>query len=218
MNAKLGDLMATMVDLRVFEILSSRLCHDIVGPVGAVNNGMEILEDDDPEMTEDALALVANSARQASDALQFYRLAYGMAGSQLGNELSDTARITERYLAKSKAILEWSQASLPLTAPGGTGKLLLNMIALAAECLPRGGSVSVSVRETALGAALMVVARGQSAAIREELAGVFEDGMAVEDLSPRNVQGYFTARLARALGSPLQIASEPDRVIFEVEL
>ena len=210
--------MGLSVDLRVFEILSSRLCHDIVGPIGAVNNGMEILEDDDPDMTQDALALVANSARQASDALQFYRMAYGMAGAQLGNELSDVARITERYLAKSKAQLEWSQASLPLSAPGGTGKLLLNMIALAAECLPRGGSVAVSVRETALGVALMVVARGQSAAIRDELTGVFEEDASVEDLSPRNVQGYFTAHLARALGSTLKVSGETDRVIFEAEL
>ena len=210
--------MGILVDMRVFEILTSRLCHDIVGPVGAVNNGMEILEDDDPEMTEDALALVANSARQASDALQFYRLAYGMAGAQLGNELGDVVRITERYLSKSKALLEWSQASLPLSAPSGTGKLLLNMTALASECLPRGGSISVSVRETALGAALMVVARGQGAALRDEFTGVFEEGVDVEDLSPRNIQGYFTAHLARALGSPLKIASEPDRMIFEVEL
>ena len=210
--------MGNLVDLRVFEILASRLCHDIVGPVGAVNNGMEILEDDDPDMTEDALALVANSARQASDALQFYRLAYGMAGAQLGNELSDVVRITERYLSKSKALLEWSQASLPLSAPSGTGKLLLNMTALASECLPRGGSISVSVRETSLGAALMVVARGQGAALRDELTGVFEEGVDVEDLSPRNIQGYFTAHLARALGATLKIASEPDRMIFEVEL
>ena len=68
--------MAFQIDMRVAELLASRLCHDLVGPIGAVNNGMELLEDEDLGMSEDAIQLSATSARQAANLLQFYRLAY----------------------------------------------------------------------------------------------------------------------------------------------
>ncbi len=76
--------MDVQIDLRVAELLASRLCHDLVGPIGAVNNGMELLEDSDLDMAQDAVRLAGNSAEHASTLLQFFRLAYGMAGSRQG--------------------------------------------------------------------------------------------------------------------------------------
>jgi len=70
------------IDMRVAELLASRLCHDVVGPVGAVNHGMELLEDEGAAFGEEALRLASTSARHAADLLQYYRLAYGAAGSQ----------------------------------------------------------------------------------------------------------------------------------------
>ena len=70
------------IDMRVTELLASRLCHDLVGPIGAVNNGIELMTDVEFGPSDDALQLAGNSARQAASILQFYRLAYGMAGER----------------------------------------------------------------------------------------------------------------------------------------
>ncbi len=92
-----------LIDMRVAELLASRLCHDLVGPIGAVNNGMELLEDEDLGMSDDAIQLSASSARQAANILQFYRLAYGMAGGRIGGGLGDLRELATGFLASSNA-------------------------------------------------------------------------------------------------------------------
>ena len=209
------------VDLRVFELLASRLCHDIVGPIGAVNNGMEILEDEDDEfgMMGEAISLVTNSARQAADALQFYRMAYGMAGTQVGTDLSELATLAVRHGKKSKVEVDWRDRSLPASAPGGCGKLLLNLVALMVECLPRGGKVTVSCIAEGENLVARVFGEGQGANLREDTAPALRADTTIEDLTPRNIQGYFTRLLALRMKSDLLIESgEPDRIGFSVIL
>ncbi len=106
--------MAFQIDMRVAELLASRLCHDLVGPIGAVNNGMELLEDEDLGMSEDAIQLSASSARQAANLLQFYRLAYGMAGGRIGGDFGALQELAAGFLASTKTTLDWTAAQ-PLT-------------------------------------------------------------------------------------------------------
>ena len=130
------------IDLRVAELLASRLCHDLVSPVGAVNNGLELMAEDlDPEMLQDALALADKSAKQASATVQFFRLAYGQAGRQVDMGAAELKRLAEGYLTSQKAELAWDADPLVLNGPDGGGKLLLNLIALAVETLQRGGTI-----------------------------------------------------------------------------
>lgn len=200
-----GDAMDLMIDLRVAELLTSRLCHDLVGPVGAVNNGIELLEDEGFGMADDALVLAANSAGQASSLLQFYRLAYGMAGVSQGNDLGPIRKLAEGFLGHSKSQLDWPAGPAPDGLPEGAGKLLLNMIALASEALPRGGTVGVSLAQGARGTELEVKAVGADAGLRDDAkAGVMPD-VTVAELTPRNVHGYFTRLLARRVGGELEI-------------
>jgi len=81
--------MDVQIDLRVTELLASRLCHDLVGPVGAVNNGLELLADEIDDMGPEALKLASDSAARAARALQYFRFAYGMAGSRVGGNLDE---------------------------------------------------------------------------------------------------------------------------------
>ena len=198
--------MPFLIDMRVAELLASRLCHDLVGPIGAVNNGMELLEDEDLGMSDDAIQLSANSARQAANILQFYRLAYGMSGGRIDDGLGGLRELATGFLASSKTTLDWSTVEQPAEdMPEGLGKLLLNVLVLGEECLPRGGTLSVSLAEGSAGLEVAVTAQGTGARLREESQLVLIDDMAIEELTPRNVHGYFTRLLAQRMGSDLII-------------
>lgn len=203
--------MSFKIDLRVAELLASRLCHDLVGPVGAVNNGLELLADEDVTGDAESVALVSRSARHAGNILQFYRLAYGLAGQALNSDLSEPKRLTERFLGDGKVKLDWQAVSLPQDAPEGLPKLLLNLIALAVEALPRGGTIVVAVSS---GWTLEVTAVGEGAALRPETAAALVPDTSVENLTPRQVQGYFTALLAGRLGGRLSTEPADNRVLF----
>lgn len=203
--------MSFKIDLRVAELLASRLCHDLVGPVGAVNNGLELLTDDDIGGDAESVALVSRSARHAGNILQFYRLAYGLAGQALDSDLSEPKRLTERFLGDGKVKLDWQAVSLPQDAPEGLPKLLLNLIALAVEALPRGGTVVVTVSP---GWAVKVAAVGEGAALRPETAAALAPDILVDGLTPRQVQAYFTALLAGRLGGRLLVEPGDNRVLL----
>jgi histidine phosphotransferase ChpT len=205
------------IDLRVAELLASRLCHDLVSPVGAVNNGLELMAEDlDPEMLRDALALADRSAKQASATVQFFRLAYGQAGRQVDMGPAEVRRLAESYLSAQKAELAWNADALLLHGPDGGGKLLLNLIALAVETLQRGGTVQAEAG--ADGRSLAVTAAGRNAQLRDETRAAMADGAVVDTLSPRAVQGYFSRLIARRMGGDLRVREDGDAVTFEVAL
>lgn len=211
--------MGFQIDLQVAELLASRLCHDLVGPIGAVNNGMELLEDEDLGMADDAVGLAAQSARQAANILQYYRLAYGMAGGRIGGDLNALRELAAGYLAAGKIDLDWNARLPDGDAPDGLGKILLNLVALAKEMLPRGGTLRVALLNEGGRLSAVVSAEGAGAAIREETAPGLAPDAAVEDLTPRNVHAYFTRTLARRLGSDLEVdSSAENRVRFAVPL
>ena len=205
------------IDLRVAELLASRLCHDLVSPVGAVNNGLELMAEDlDPEMLQDALALADKSAKQASATVQFFRLAYGQAGRQVDMGAAELKRLAEGYLTSQKAELAWDADALVLNGPDGGGKLLLNLIALAVEALQRGGTIRAEA--SADGHAVQVTAEGTNARLRDESRAAMADGVETAELGPRAVQGYFSRLIARRIGGDLQVREDEGVVRFQVRL
>lgn len=203
------------VDVRVAELLASRLCHDLVGPIGAVGNGLELLTDDEFGMAEDAMQLTTNSARQASNILQFFRLAYGMAGARVGSDYSQLRDLTAGLLQPSRSELDWKTLQAPEGAPDGIAKLVLNMVALAHEALPRGGRLSVEIAPSGEGTEAVVTAEGQDAHLRPESLAGLQDTVDLDELSPRGVHGYFTRLMAQRLGSDLVIETpEADKLRF----
>ena len=205
------------IDLRVAELLASRLCHDLVSPVGAVNNGLELMAEDlDPEMLQDALALADKSAKQASSTVQFFRLAYGQAGRQVDMGPAELKRLAEGYLTSQKAELAWDADALVLNGPEGGGKLLLNLIALAVETLQRGGTIRVEAAGD--GQSVLVAGEGTNARLRDETRAAIANGVDVDQLSPRAVQGYFSRLIAQRMGGDLQVREADGAVSFQVQL
>lgn len=198
-------------DLAIAEALCSHLCHELISPVSAINNGLELLTEEEhgAGMMADALDLMRRSASEASRRLQFYRLAYGMASGFDGDPAFTTVRnLSEGLLAGSKVKVEWGEGSTdPAVHPGRIcTKLALNMIALARDALPRGGTITMRATPMDGKLALSVVAAGSGAGFKEEVRAVF-DGSAA-GVGPRTAQAFLAARLARELGSPLAVDHE----------
>jgi histidine phosphotransferase ChpT len=206
------------IDLKVAELLASRLCHDLVSPVGAVNNGLELMTEDDLDdaMVQEALSLAERSAKQASATVQFFRLAYGQAGRQVDMGPGELKRLAEGYLQAHKAELAWDADALVLNGPDGGGKLILNLIALAVEALQRGGTIRAEA--SADGRSLYVAAEGPNARLREETRSAMTDGVGANDLGPRAVQGYFSRLIVRRIGGELVVQERDGGVGFQVVL
>jgi histidine phosphotransferase ChpT len=191
------------IDIRVTELLVSRLCHDLVGPMGAVSNGMELLSEGQGDFAEDALDLASESATRAVDLLQYYRMAYGMAGNRQGADLTPMRELATRFFAHQKATLDWASVSAPAGLPDSAGKLILNMLVLGTEALPRGGTVGVLLASDESANEITVVAVGADAGLREESQDGLTDDVPPQDLTPRSVHAYFTRLLARREGGDL---------------
>jgi histidine phosphotransferase ChpT len=207
------------MDPRLFELLSSRLCHDLVGPVGAVSNGMELLEDEEFGAGDDAIQLVSKSARQTSDLLQFYRMAYGTAGSRAGINPEELFPLARAFLSHSKVRLDWPERTSDVEYPEGFGKLVLNLLAVGQEGLPRGGEIRLLVKPRDGRLVVDLLATGTDAGLRGEIMAALEATSDVSELTPRSVQGYFAQLLARNLGATVAVeqpAKDALRLSLEV--
>src|SRR5689334_23710644 len=134
--------------LELAALLCSRVCHDLISPVGAIVNGLEVLDDNPkPEDRDFALDLIRKSAKTASARLQFCRLAFGAAGSSGAQiDLGDAQNMAKGHIEDGKCTITWNLPRLLL--PKNRVKLLLNMLVIAQQTIPRGGVLAVNpVRE-----------------------------------------------------------------------
>jgi histidine phosphotransferase ChpT len=200
-----------MNDLDFAALLVSRLCHDLVSPIGAVVNGLEVLEDErDAALRADAMRLVATSAEQAAARLQFARIAFGAAGSAGAQlDLNEVGRIVGGLFGGGKVQLDWQAA--PLNWPKDWAKLLMNATLLAADSLPRGGRVVVTTTADASAPGFTICATGQGARILEEVEKAVR-GEPKGPLDGRSIQPYLAHKLARALNAGLTVTSRDNEV------
>lgn len=208
--------MTWKLDIEILELLSSRLCHDLISPVGAVNNGMELLAEspEDPETVEDAVNLASGSASQASALLQFYRAAYGQAGRRMERREADLEKLADGMARARRSTAEWPADAAWADVPGGTIKLALNLAALAVECLPRGGRLTIRLQ--AGGAGLPEVrAEGTSARVAEDTRTASSVTTPPHTLTPYTVHAHFTACVAadQACGIAFETPA-PDVVVI----
>ena len=135
----------TLDSLDLAALLCSRVCHDVISPVGAIVNGLEVLEDDnDASMRDFALDLIRKSAKQASARLQFARIAFGAAGSAGSSiDLGDAEQVARGMFQDDKVQFSWTGPRALF--PKNRVKLLLNLVVIATNAVPRGGSLAVTV-------------------------------------------------------------------------
>ncbi len=191
-------------------LLCSRLCHDLLSPVGAMNNGLELLADEhDPEMRKRCMDLLAESAKAAADKLKFFRLAFGAAGG-FGTEVDpkEARMVIEPLVTSSgRTVLEWAVPAQLM--PKRAVKILLNLVLLANEALVRGGTLFVGAESRAGEQEIVIRASGpkivMDPAIRLALTGQIDPAV----VDSRTAAAWMAHTLALKGGGMIQMA-EPD--------
>jgi histidine phosphotransferase ChpT len=196
-----------MNELDFSALLVSRVCHDLVSPLGAVVNGLEVLEDErDPTMRADALKIVVSSAAQALARIQFMRIAFGAAGSAGAElDLGEIGRLVGGLFEGGKILLSWEAA--PAHWPKDWAKLLMNATLLGADCLPRGGSVKVTIGGAGAAPSFKISACGTPVRVREEVEKALRGDAQSGQPDARGVQPFLTYKLARLLNAGLTLTA-----------
>jgi histidine phosphotransferase ChpT len=204
-----GPIALSALDLAA--LLCSRVCHDLISPVGAIVNGLEVLEEDKDEETKTfALDLIKKSAHQASAKLQFCRLAFGAAGSAGAQiDLGDAEKVARGLLGDDKTKMVWN---LPreLLAKNRV-KLLLNMLLIAAGAIPRGGTLTVDPAEGGNNG-FRITAVGLNARLTEATAELLV-GSPARPVDAHAIQPVYTGILARDCGLTVSTAADREVVV-----
>jgi histidine phosphotransferase ChpT len=198
------------IQLRALELACSKLCHDVISPIGAVNNGLELLEEEeDAALKEEATGLAQRSAKRASILLQVYRSAFGNAGNQQTFGPREAVALAQEFLVTGKAQLNAPDLPESSNIPAGYGKLALNLIILAADSLPRGGTIKFQVRSPQLGqGAIEIDCAGQQIAWSEEFGRAIGGKLQAEDLTAHNILPYVASAFAQRIGMTLSVSQQ----------
>jgi histidine phosphotransferase ChpT len=192
-------------------LLCSRVCHDLISPVGAIVNGLEVLaEEKDEETKTFALELIKKSAGTASAKLQFCRIAFGAAGSAGAQiDLGDAQTISRGFLEDEKTKIAWNLPRALLAK--NRVKLLLNMLLIAGQAIPRGGQITVDPIGTGDALSFKVTATGANAKIPAAIPPLLT-AESIEGLDAHRIQPFYTGLLARACGLSVGMVMEGDAV------
>ncbi len=202
-----------MSDTDFASLLCSRLCHDLVGPVGALYNGVELLADEtDPAMQARCLELLAESARQTANKLKFFRLAFGAAGG-FGDAVDtrEAQSALEGMFADRRVAIEWQVS--PGALPKSAVKLLLNLAMTAGDALLRGGTLHVAAEHGDGGVELVVRAEGPRLLLDAELQAAMEGRTPLAGLSPRGAAAFLVRCLADDAGATVDVRQPGDGIL-----
>jgi histidine phosphotransferase ChpT len=187
----------TLAPLDLAALLCSRVCHDVISPVGAIVNGLEVLEDEtDPEMRNFALELIKKSANTASARLQFCRLAFGAAGSAGASiDTGDAEKVARNLFVDDRTRLEWNAARVLM--PKNKVKLILNMCLIAAATIPRGGVITVSIADADGHTEMSVNTKGPHLRLADHVPALMAGEPRIEHVDAHGVQAFYTGLIAR---------------------
>lgn len=200
--------------IRVVELLCSRICHDVISPVAAISNGIELLTEMGAEGMDDAVGLLGHSSRQASVRLQLFRLAYGAGGSEAlvsGKMVYESFR---NFIESDRVNFEWDLLNDVPDEDLNVGffKVLTNVLILARESLIRGGDITVKKD----GFTLIVTAAHEKAVLREGMADALRGTLPVSDLSPKTVHPYVTGIFGRHFGFPITLDESEGKITLTI--
>ncbi len=196
-------------------LLCSRVCHDVISPVGAINNGLELLDEGGAD--EDAMELIRTSALNASVRLKFARLAFGASGSVGASIDTGEAEKAARdfVAAEKKTELAWNGPRAIIAK--NRVKLLLNLFLVAYSAIPRGGSVEVTLEDPEFEAKFRITAKGRMMRVPTKFAEICS-GTIEEAIDAHSIQPYYTVLLAQECGMEIKYYQTDEEVVFTAEL
>jgi histidine phosphotransferase ChpT len=193
-------------------LLCSRVCHDLISPVGAIVNGLEVLAEDKDQATQEfARERIKKSSRTASAKQQFCRIAFGAAGSAGAQiDSGDAETISRGFLEDDKTKLTWNLARAIL--PKNRIKLLLNMLVIAGQTIPRGGSITVDGIGSGETTGFAIRTVGTNAKVAATVAPLLAGDGGADGVDAHRIQPFYTGLLARACGLTVNVATDPGGV------
>jgi histidine phosphotransferase ChpT len=192
-------------------LLCSRVCHDIISPVGAINNGLELLDEGGAD--EDAMKLIRTSARNASARLQFARIAFGAAGSAgMLIDTGDAEAVAISFLQNEKPAFVWNGRRALM--PKNKVKLLLNLILVANAAIPRGGKITVDLENPETEPKFTLTAAGPMVRVPPKFLELHSSSKVEEPIDAHSVQPYYTLLLAREAGMTISIRASADDIVL----
>jgi histidine phosphotransferase ChpT len=196
-------------------LLCSRVCHDVISPVGAIVNGLEMLDEEkDAEMRGFALDLVKKSAHTASARLQFCRLAFGAAGSAgAAIDTGDAEKVTRGLLEDDRTKLHWNVPRILMAKD--KVKLILNLCLIAAAAIPRGGVITVNVDTSEPTPHIDVEANGTNARLASHVPQLLAGTPENNQVDAHGIQAFYTGLIARAADLSLNVTAETEKVRIE---
>ncbi len=202
--------MTDKIELRTAQILCSRICHDLVGPVGAINTAIELMQDEgDEALDAEALEVLARSALEAGRKLAFFRTVFGLGAVDAPAKTQGMIDLANGLVASGKVSLQWDP-DMPPEFSSISGRILMLLIFSAIEALPRGGGVDIRLQSFSDGDAIACIAEGQGAALHEEVEKTFAGEMSESELTARTIPPYVLMLLARQTGAKIEI-SQPQQ-------
>jgi len=198
-------------------LLCSRVCHDLISPVGAIVNGLEVLEEEKDESTKEfALDLIKRSAATASAKLQFCRIAFGAAGSAGAQiDLGDAEKVARGFLEDDKTKIAWN---LPRALVAkNLVKLLLNLLIIAGQAIPRGGKITVDPVGSGDSIGFKVSAAGTNAKIPPAVPPLLTGELGGETVDAHRIQPFYAGLLAKACGLKATVAMDGEAVVVSAQ-
>jgi histidine phosphotransferase ChpT len=198
-------------------LLCSRVCHDLISPVGAIVNGIEVLEEEKDESTKEfALDLIKRSATTASAKLQFCRIAFGAAGSAGAQiDLGDAEKVARGFMEDDKTKIDWNLPRALLAK--NRVKLLLNMLIIAGQAIPRGGKVKVDPIGAGDNLGFKVSAAGTNAKIPPAVPPLLTGELGGETVDAHRIQPFYAGLLAKACGLKATVAMDGEAVVVSAQ-
>ena len=197
--------MSTSSQIELASLLCSRLCHDLLSPVGALSNGLELLADEtDPEMRDRCVELLEQSARTSADKLKFFRLAFGAAGG-FGDAVpvEEAQEVVNALASDGKPIdLNWALEGTSLPKPAV--KVMLNLAHIALDALIRGGRLDIGAEVREGKVEIVVRASGDRIAFDEVIGRALQGELAAGEISSRTAAAHMIALVAESAGGGLQ--------------
>lgn len=204
-----------LIDFRLLEMLSSKICHDLISPVGAINNGIELVEDIGGSVVGEAMKLISTSAQQAAKRLRLFRMAYGKSGAEMGVTLKDMRNTAKDYLSTSKSKLTWGeeQTFTEIASKKGGLKIVLCLTMMAEDILSHGGDIVVEPSSHMTGAGVKLTLSGTHAQLSQAMEEALKGKTNIEDITPRTVHAYVTGKMCDYYGFKITVDQHsPERL------
>jgi histidine phosphotransferase ChpT len=191
-------------------LVASRICHDMVEPMSAIIQGLEMIKSAEGKTDPDALSLLDSGVAKAWAKLEFFRFAMAGATAEGESELEEGRAVAEKLFSALKPEFVWSAPAVAMPRPAV--RVIVNLLLIANECLPRGGTVEITAEKRGEGGEVIVTAKGPRAKLKETTAAALRGEASEETLSGHTIQPTLTALLARQGGVELSAREGEERV------